>query len=327
MRHHAQLAMLLVAVAMALLGDVRTASAQRAGRVPRIGSVGTAPSIYTDVFTRALSDLGYVENRTVEFDRRYTGGKPERFPELVAALVDRKVDVLVATSEPAARAARTATATIPIVMVVADDPVESGLVPSLNRPGGNMTGFSSFQPDLVGKRLQLLKELVPGASRVAVLGHAGDPAVSRGFKEAETVAAAMKLTVHAYRVSTPGEIDAAFADLVAARPHGLIVLQNFWMYPHRGKVVELAARAGVPAVYGHSDYVVAGGLVSYSPDSHEPFERAAAYVDKILKGAKPGDLPIERSSKFALAINVKTATALGLTVPPSVLLRADQIVQ
>jgi putative tryptophan/tyrosine transport system substrate-binding protein len=303
------------------------AEAQPAGRLPRIGILATAPSAYSQVFRQALIERGYVENRTVEIDARYSEGKPERFPELAAALVDRRVDVLFAVSEVATRAARQATTTIPIVMLVADDPVEAGLVSSLTRPRGNVTGFSSFQPDLVAKRLQLLKELLPGLSRVAVLGHAPDPMVGRSFNEAGKHSAALQVTVRAYQVSEPTELDDAFMRMAADRPQGVLILQNFWMFRHREKVTALAARTGLPTLYGLRDYVLTGGLMAYAPDYREHFVRAATYVDRILKGAKPSDLPVERSTRFELVINLKTAKALGLTIPPSLLTRADQVIE
>jgi putative ABC transport system substrate-binding protein len=296
-------------------------------QLPRIGILATTPSVYSQVLRQALSERGWVENRTVEIDSRYTEGKSERFPEAAAALVERRVDVMVAVSEPAVRAAKQATTTIPIVMLVGDDPVEAGLVPSLTRPGANVTGFSVFQPDLVGKRLQLLKEAVPALSRVAVLGHANDPMVVRSVNEGEKASAALRLTVRTYKVADPTELEGAFLRITSDQPQGLLVLQNFWMFRIRGKVVELAARSGLPALYGLRDYVLAGGLMSYAPDYREQFVRAAELIDKILRGARPGDLPIQRSTMFELVINLRTAKALGLTIPPSLLGRADQVIE
>ena len=321
---HARLSFVL-AISCAALLRLEAAEAQQAGRFPRIGILATTPSAYSQVLKQALGERGWVENRTVDLDFRYTEGKPERFPQAAAALVERRVDVLVAVSEPAVRAAKQATTTIPIVMVVGDDPVEAGLVPSLTRPGSNLTGFSTFQPDLIGKRLQLLKELVPTLSHVAVLGHATDPMVDRAFNEAEKASATLRLTVRAYKAAEPTELESVFTKIVSDRPQGLLVLQNFWMFRNREKVVELTTRSGLPALYGLRDYVLAGGLMSYAPDYREGFVRVAAYVDKILKGAKPGDLPIERTTKFELVVNGKTARAIGLTLPQSILSRADEI--
>ena len=316
----------VLAISCAVLLRLEAAEAQQPGRLPRIGILATTPSPYSQVLRQALGERGWVENRTVELDSRYTEGKPERFPEAAAALVEHRVDVLVAVSEPAVRAAKQATTTIPIVMAVGDDPVEAGLVPNLTRPGSNLTGLSTFQPDLVGKRLQLLKELVPTLSRVAILGHATDPMVSRAFNEAEKASAALRLTVRAYRAAEPTELEGVFVKIASDRAQGLLVLQNFWMFRNREKVTELTTRSGLPAVYGLRDYVLAGGLMSYAPDYREAFVRVAAYVDKILKGAKPGDLPIERATKFELVVNGKTARAIGLTVPQSILSRADEII-
>ena len=323
---HACLSFVL-AISCAALLRLEAAEAQQTGRLPRIGILATTPSAYSQVFRQALGERGWVENRTVELDFRYTEGKPERFPEAAAALVEHRVDVLVAVSEPAVLAAKRATTTIPIVMAVGDDPVEGGLVPNLTRPGSNLTGFSTFQPDLVGKRLQLLKELVPTLSRVAVLGHATDPMVGRAFNEAEKASASSRFTVRAYKAAEPTELEGVFMKIASDRPQGLLVLHNFWMFRNREKVTELTARSGLPALYGLRDYVLAGGLISYAPDYREGFVRIAAYVDKILKGAKPGDLPIERATKFDLVINLKTAKTLGLTIPPSLLLRADQVIE
>ena len=309
-----------------LAGPV-VANAQPAARLPRVGLIGTVPSAYTEAVKQGLSEQGYIENKTVELDFRYSGGKGELFPEIAAALVKRGVDVLIASSEPATRAALQATTTIPIVMLVADDPVGAGLVPSLTRPGGNMTGVSTFIPDLVGKRLQLLQELVPKASRVAVLGHGADSAVGRAFLEAERAGAVLRLAVAAYKVLEPTDLESAFAAIAKSRPDGLLVLQNFWMFPHRAKVAEFAARSGLPAVYGLKDYVTAGGLIAYAPDFLETYGRAGSIAGKILKGARPGDIPIERSTKFEMALNLKTAKALGLAIPQAVLLRADHVVE
>jgi putative tryptophan/tyrosine transport system substrate-binding protein len=306
---------LLGLLGVGVLAAPVVADAQPAARLPRVGFIGTMPSAYSEAVKQGLSELGYVENKTVELDFRYSGGKAERFPEIAAALVTRGVDVLIASSEPATRAAMQATTTIPIVMLVADDPVTAGLVPSLTRPGGNMTGISTFIPDLVGKRLQLLQELVPRASRVAVLGHGADPAVGRAFLEAERAGAVLRLAVEAYKVREPTDLEPALAAITKSRPDGLLVLQNFWMFPHRAKVAEFAARSGLPAVYGLKDYVTAGGLIAYAPDFIETYGRAGHIAGKILKGAKPGDLPIERSTKFEMTVNLKTAKGLGLAIP------------
>jgi len=309
-----------------LAGPV-AADGQPAARLPRVGLIGTAPSAYTEAVKQGLSELGYVENKTVELDFRYSAGKAERFPEIAAALVTRGVDVLIASSEPATRAALQATATIPIVMLVADDPVTAGLVPSLSRSGGNLTGVSTFIPDLVGKRLELLQELVPKATRVAILGHAADPAVGRAFPEADRAGAVLRLAVEAYKVRELTDLEPVLAAIAKSGPDGLLVLQNFWMFPHRAKLAEFAARSGLPAVYGLKDYVIAGGLIAYAPDFAETYWRAGSLAGKILKGAKPGDIPIERSTKFEMAVNLKTAKALGLTIPQAVFLRANHVVE
>jgi putative ABC transport system substrate-binding protein len=317
---------LLVAVVLAPLMSLLGVEAQ-AARTPKVGCLGTAPSPLTELFIRKMGELGWVRDRNVVLEYRYSHGQLERFPELARELVAQKVDVLYAVSEPAVRAAVRATTTIPVVMVVADDPVGAGLVPSLARPGGNVTGFAAFQPDLVGKRLELLRELVPRLSRVAVLGNPADPAVARAMKAAEAVAASRQLTIQTFSVSQAADLDGIFAEIGRTRPDGLLVLQNATTFINRHKIVELAARYRLPAIYGERAFVAAGGLISYSTSFDEAIVSAAEYVDRILRGARPADLPIRQASRFELLVNLNPAKPLGLTVPPSLLQRADEIVQ
>ena len=303
------------------------AEAQQTAKVPRIGIVGNAPTALWEAFEQGLKKLGYVPNQSIALEYRWSEGKPERFPALVSDLVGRKVDVLVVVGESGARAAKQATANIPIVMLATADPVASGLVASFARPGGNITGLLSAPTELNGKRLELLKELVPGLSRVAVLGHATDPAVARLFKETQNAATVLNLTVQVHRVSEPMELESAFAEIGRAGPGGLFVIPNPFMFINRAKIAELAAKSRVPAVYGFRENVEAGGLMSYASDLREIWVRGATYVDKILKGAKPGELPIEQPTKYELVINLKTARALGITIPQLVLLRADRVIE
>jgi len=317
---------LMLAVVPALLAPLLGVEAH-AARTPKVGCLGTTPSPLTEVFVRKMGELGWVRDRNVVLEYRYSHGKLERFPELARELVAQKVDVLYAVSEPAVRGAMRATTTIPIVMVIADDPVGAGLVQSLARPGGNMTGFAAFQPDLVGKRLELLRELVPRLSRVAVLGNPADPAVARAMKGAEAVAASRQLTIQTFRFSQPADLDGTFADIARSRPDGLVVLQNATTFINRHRIVELAARYRLPAIYGERAFVAAGGLISYSTSFDEAIVSAAEYVDRILRGARPADLPIRQASKFELVVNLKPAKPLGVTIPPSLLQRADEIVE
>jgi putative ABC transport system substrate-binding protein len=316
---------LVVGGVLTLLAPLRNDA--HAARTPKVGCLGTIPTPLTDLFVRRMGELGWAKDRNVVLQYRYSHGKLERFPELAAELVAQKVDVLYAVSEPAVRAAMRATTTIPIVMVIADDPVGAGLVQSLARPGGNVTGFAAFQPDLVGKRLELLKELVPRLTRVAVLGNPADPPVARALKGAQAIAASRQLTIQAFRVTEAADLEGTFAEIARARPDGLLVLQNATTFMNRHKIVELAAQYRLPAIYGERAFVMAGGLISYSTSFDEAIVSAAEYVDRILRGAKPADLPIRQASRFELLVNLKPAKALGLTIPPSLLQRADEIVQ
>jgi len=314
-------------IALAILTIPLSVEAQQPANIPRIGILGNAPSRLWEAFERRLRELGYLPNQNLALEYRWSEAKPQRFPELAADLVGRKVDVIVAVSDPAARAAKQATSTIPIVSFFSRDPVASGLVASLARPGGNVTGLSVFHVELTGKRLELLKEVVPKASRIAVLWHAADPSVEHAFKEAQGAATALGLTVQSHAVSAVTELEGAFTAMSRERPGALIVLPNPFVYVNRTRIVELVAKARVPAIYGHREHVEAGGLMSYATDLRDVWQRGAIYVDKILKGTKPADLPVEQPTKFELVINLKTAKALGVTLPQSILLRADEVIQ
>jgi putative tryptophan/tyrosine transport system substrate-binding protein len=318
---------------IALLGGGATWSlagaAQTSSKIARVGVImGGTPAAgghIFEAFRQGLRQLGYVEGQTIALEVRWAEGRYERLPELVAELVRLKVDVLVVGNSPAALAAKNATRTIPIVMF-AGDPVGLGLVASLARPGGNLTGLSYFNVELNSKRLELIKQLVPGLTRVAVLRNPM-VAIHATFWQ-ETAAAAEKLGValQPIQVRGPEDFDAAFA---AARDNAqaLLALDDAMTIAYRSRVVALAASSRLPAMYGFREFPDDGGLMSYGPNFVILFQRAATFVDKVLKGAKPADLPVEQPTKFELVINTKAAKALGLTVPPSLLARADEVIE
>jgi putative ABC transport system substrate-binding protein len=316
-----------------LLASPLAAEAQQAAKVPRIGYMATnlvVSAHLREAFLQGLRDLGYVEGRNVVIESRSAEGKLERLPALAAELVALKVDVIVAPSTPGALAAKRATGTIPIVFPAASDPVASGLVTSLARPGGNVTGLSNLNTDLVGKCLELLKQAVPGVSRVAVLWHpgaSGERADKDILKAAEVAARALGVRLQFVEARSPADFERAFSDMARARAVALTVLPSVMFINERRRLVDLAAENRLPAVYNAREFVDAGGLMAYGPNFADMFRRAATYVDKILKGAKPGDLPVEQPTKFELVINLKTAKALRLTIPQSVLGRADAIIQ
>jgi putative ABC transport system substrate-binding protein len=310
------------------------AEAQQAAKVARIGYLSTnlaASPHLRDAFRQGLRDLGYVEGRNVVVEFRDAEGKVDRFPALAAELVALKVDVIVAeggTLGP--RVAMQATRTIPIVFAGAGDPVGSGLVTSLARPGGNVTGLSGIGPELIGKRLELLKQAVPGVDRVAVLRQPvalGERTANDMLKAADVAARALGVQPQFIEARDPADLGRAFSDMSSARAGALTVLPaNMFLREHR-RLVDLAAKSRLPAVYTSREFVDAGGLMSYGASQPDLFRRAATYVDKILKGAKPGDLPVEQPTKFELVINLKTAKVLDLTIPRSVLAQADEVIQ
>jgi putative ABC transport system substrate-binding protein len=309
------------------------AEAQEAAKVARIGylSANRAAGLHLEeAFLQGLRDLGYVEGRNLVIEYRDAEGKLDRLSALAAELVALKVDVIVAPSTVAAPIAKQATKTLPIVFALVADPVGSGLVTSLARPGGNVTGLSVLATEIVGKRLELLKQAVPGASRVAVLwqpGSADERAQRDQLKEAEVAARALGMPLQFVEARGPGDFDRAFSEMVWARAGALIVLGHVGFFSARRHLVGLMAKNRLPAVYAAREFVDAGGLMSYAVNFQDVFRRCAVYVDKILKGAKPGDLPVEQPTKFELVINLKAAKALGLTIPPSVLARADHVVE
>ena len=304
-----------------------TASAQSARR--RIGLLGNSnPSTMAaqlEPFRRRLRELGWIEGRTVTIEYRWAEGDPRRLPLLVAELVQAKVEVIVLSGTPAIRAAQKATSTIPIVFVVLADPVTSGLVPSLARPGGNMTGVASQYEELITKQLQLLKEAVPTLARVALLNHADIPPAI--LAAAEVAARSLGLAARTLRVTDTAGLESAFSTARSERIEAIHVLPSPFFGAHRIRLIQLAAQYRLPAFYEFRDYVVDGGLISYGPSISEMFGHAALFVDRILRGARPGDLAIERPTKFELVINLKTAAALGLVIPQPLLQRADEVIQ
>ena len=316
-----------------LLAAPLAAGAQQAAKVARVGflatSLATGPHL-TDAFRQGLRDLGYVEGRNAVIEYRDAQGKIERLPALAAELVALKVDVIVAPNTPAALAAKQATRTLPIVFVGAGEPVASGLVTSLARPGGNVTGLSVVSPELVGKWLELLTQAVPEVSRVAVLRQPGamDEQTEKDMlKGADVAARALGVRLQFVEAQGPADFERAFSDMTRERAGALTVRPAPMFVSERGRLVDLAAKNRLPAVYPWREFVDAGGLMAYGPNLANLYRRAASYVDKILNGAKPGDLPVEQPTKFELIINLRTARALGLTIPPSVLQRADQVIE
>jgi len=316
-----------------LLAAPLAAEAQPAAKVARIGFLATSLAAnphLTDAFGQGLRDLGYVEGRTVVIEYRDAEGNLERLPALAAELVALKVDVIVSPNTPAALAAKQATRTLPIVFVGVGEPVASGLVSSLARPGGNVTGLSVVSPELVGKWLELLTQAVPEVSRVAVLRQPGamDERTEKDMlKGAEVAARALGVRLQFVEARSSADLERAFSDMIRERAGALTVRPAPMFVSERRRLVDLAAKNRLPAVYPWREFVDAGGLMAYGPNLADLYRRAAPYVDKILRGAKPGDLPVEQPTKFELAINLKTAKALGLTIPPSLLQRADQVIE
>jgi putative ABC transport system substrate-binding protein len=311
------------------------AAAQPSGRIPRVGYLsggwrGDPPHVAGEAFRQGLRDLGYVEGRSLTLEIRFAEGRLDRYPALVTELVRLPVDVIVAPGTAAAQAARKATSTIPIVIVLAGNPVGDGLIKSFARPGGNVTGTTSVSPEMGGKYLELLREAVPTVSRVAVLWNPLSPPHVRLVKETEAAGRTLGLSVQPVSAQRPDELDGAFAAMARGAADGLIVLSDPMFdgsRRERFRIAELVAKGRLPTLYSIRELTQEGGLMSYGPNQPALFRRAAGYVDKILKGARPADLPVEQPTKFELVINLKTAKALGLTIPPTVLARADELIQ
>jgi ABC-type uncharacterized transport system substrate-binding protein len=302
---------------------------QQASRVYRIGLLTThsAQATRVEPLRAGLRDLGYVEGQNIVIEYRWAEGKYDRFPDLAAELVRLKVDIIVTGGTPSTQAAMQATKTIPIVMVGTGDPLRTGLIASLARPGGNVTGLTQLGAEVAGKRLQILKDTVPNVSRVAFLRNRASPAHVPYFNELQAAARGLRLTLQSVEVQEPYEFERAFAEMMRERPDALIVTADAIHQLRQAWIVEFAAKRRLPALYQLKEYVEAGGLMSYGASITDNYRRAATYVDKILKGAKPSDLPVEQPTKFELVINLKTAKALGLTIPQTLLLRADQVIE
>lgn len=307
------------------------ADAQQPTNIPRLGYLTAPPfSALTaehEAFRQGLRELGYVEGKNIFIEWRSAEAKLDRLPELAAELVRLKVDVIVTAGPAPTRATKGATSTIPIVMAFDNDPVGNGFIASLARPGGNITGLSSLTPELSGKRLEILKETVPKLARVAVFGTSTFPGNGENLKEVERAAAALKVKVQYLDVLSPKDIGAAFQAATKGRAEAILFLVSVVFANERTQLAELAAKNRLPAIYPRSDYLEHGGLMSYGSNPTDLYRRAATYVDKILKGAKPADLPVEQPKKFDFIVNLKAAKLIGLTIPPNVLVRADRVIR
>jgi putative ABC transport system substrate-binding protein len=322
---------LAVVLTLSLVFVPLAAEAQQSTKIPRIGLLGggsaSTNAARTDAFRRGLRELGYVEGKNIVIEELWADGKADRLPALVAELVRLKVDVIISAGPTVTRAVKEANVTTPVVMGFDDDPVGSGFVSSLARPGGNITGLSSLSTGLSAKQLQLLKEIIPRLSRVAVLGSLIHPGTAQSLQEMEFAARALKVQLQYLDVVDPKHIETAFGAARKERADAVLVLTSIATNLRRRQIVDLALKNRLPAIYFTTEWAEAGGLLTYGASYTDLFHRAATYVDKILKGAKPGDLPIEQPTKFELVINLKTAKALNLTIPQSLLVRADEIIQ
>ena len=315
-----------------LLAAPLAAEAQPAGKVYRIAYLGNSSAALeadlVDAFRQGLRNLNYVESQNIVIEYRWAEGRNDRFPALVAEAVRLKPDVILTSGTPATLAAKEGTRTIPIVIAAMGDPIGAGVVPSLARPSGNITGLASMTPEIDGKRLELLKELVPGVARIAVLWNPTNPNNAARINQIQAAAKTLRLTLEPLvGAGDSPDLDKGFGAIVAARAEALVVESDRALLAHRAQIVDFATKRRLPALYPYREFVQAGGLVSYAPSYPAMFRRAATYVDKILKGAKPADLPVEQPTEFELVINLKTAKALGLTIPASLLQRADQVIE
>ena len=301
--------------------------AQQPQKIPRIGWLTLGYPARSEAFRQGLRDLGYIEGKNISIELRNAEGKPDRLPGLAAELVGLKVDLIVALEPPAVRAAMKVTSTIPIVMRSTDDPVEAGFVASLARPGGNITGLTSISGELYGKRLGLLKEIVRGLSRVAVLWNPDFPSGAQNFKEMEAEAKPLGMQLRSSEARSAEDFESAFRAAVKGRAQALITLRDPLVVNQRKRIADLAVKSKLPAIYDDREFVEDGGLMSYGTNLADLYRRAATYVGKILKGRKPADLPVEQPMKFELFINTKTAKQIGVTIPQEVLMRADKVIK
>ena len=322
---------LLAILVLGLLGLPGSAAAQTPSKIPRVGYVfpttSTESRDYFEAVRQGFRELGYVEGQTIALEVRWAEGRFERFPKLLAEMVRLKVDVLVVGSTPGNQAAKKAVTTIPIVMVGVGDPVRSGLVASLGRPGGNLTGVSLNTPEISGKRLQFLKEVVPRVSRIAVLTNPGTSLHAVFWQETQEAARKLGAQLQAVEARRAEDFEGAFGTATRGRAGALVVFDDGLFNGYRTQLVTLAAKSRLPAMYGPRHFPHVGGLMSYGPNWPDQWRRTATFVDKILKGAKPADLPVEQPTRIELVVNQKTAKALGLTFPPSILVRADHVIQ
>ena len=319
----------LISVLVSLVAAGAVAQAQQAAKVPRIGllRIGSPPNPFLEAFRQGLKELGYIEGKNITIEYRWAEGKEDRLPDLAADLVRLKVDVIAVGGSTAILAVMKATRTIPVVMGAASDPVGSGFVASLARPGGNITGLSLLSPELGGKRLELLKEIVPGISRVAVFVYRGSPAFELQMREAKVAAQSLRLRLYVPEVRGPDDYERAFETAKKERAGAINFLSSALFTADRKRLVDLTMKSRLPTIYDNKEFVEVGGLMSYGPSITDSWRRAATYVDKILKGAKPADLPVEQPMKFELIINLKAAKQIGLTIPQSVLFRADKVIR
>jgi putative tryptophan/tyrosine transport system substrate-binding protein len=308
--------------------------AQRGGtaaRLPRIGyltlsPISDKPSPERVAFLQGLRELGYIEGKTIQIEYSSAESYPELLPEAAEALVEQGVDLIAATGVAPALAAKQATQSIPVVFTYVSDPVGNGLVASLARPEGNVTGLSAMQPELAGKKVELLKEVLPALSRVAALWTSAHPAHMRELEEAQAAARRLAVSVEPYDVTRLTNLERAFADIKSDRPHAILTFFDYRTLAYRGMIAEFAVNQRLPTIFSSRLFVDAGGFMSYGPDAEESFHSVARYVDRVLRGAKPSDLPVEQPTRFELVVNLKIATILGINIPPSVLLRVDRMI-
>jgi len=319
----------IVLLVSVVLGIFAATAAYTESKTPRIGFLlmGSPQAGLTsafDAFREGLRELGWIENENIVIEYRWAGESPERLPELAAELVRLKVDVIIG-STPGARAAQQATTSIPIIMCIADDAVKQGFVTNLARPGGNITGMAAMTSELAGKRLELLREVAPTVTRVALLWN--PPGSPDYLKDTQTAAHSFGLTLQSVEVRTADDFESAFAAVLKGRAQALVLGPGQFMFTHQKQVVEFATKNNLPSIYAWKGPASAGGLLAYGVNIPQAYHRAAYYVDKILRGTKPGELPIEQPTKFDFVVNLKTAKALGITIPKSILLRADEVIQ
>jgi ABC-type uncharacterized transport system substrate-binding protein len=325
---HSVLYLIVCALLFALCVPVL---AQQANKIPRIGYLAvsneTAHAPRVAGLRKGLRELGYIEGKNIFIEYRYAGGSSDRFAQCAVELAQLKLDAIVSTGTEGALAAKQATSTIPIIMATGDDPVARGVVASLANPGGNVTGLTSDAGDIAGKRLELLKETIPSLRRVGVLWYPRDPGAAANFKETEAAGNALKIQVQSLELGSPKDFDPVFRAAIEGGVHALTVLSSGIVNTHRRRIIDFALKSRLATMFAQGAHVEAGGLMYYGPNTPEQYRRAATYVDKILKGAKPADLPVERPTKFELVINLKTAKQIGLTIPPNVLARADKVIR